>query len=290
MFEKMTWRRQLSTQLMLAFASLFVVLPVLWMLRLAFDGTLSGISSGTGRPKDSGLVPVQWSTENFQLAWNSPTTSTTLLGLLGNSLIVAGGTALLSLVCGITAGYAFARYSFPGRKPALFMTLVLLTLPPAGLTAPFFIFLNDLKIRDSLLSLILVYSAIAVPFAIWTVRNAIQVVPPELEEAAMLEGGGITRVFRSITLPLILPSVAVAGFISFTLAWSEFALGWVFISTPHNVTLAMALYAMRGASGVAWGPLAATALIVILPVLALFYLLGRYVISGLTLGTATIEE
>jgi ABC-type glycerol-3-phosphate transport system permease component len=288
MLDKMTPRRQIFTQLMLALAALFVVVPVLWLLRLSFDGSLD--SSGVGRPKDAGLLPINWSFSNYETAWNSPTTSTTLIGLLKNSLIVAGGTSLLALVCGVTAGYAFARFNFPGRKPALFLSLVLLTLPPAGLSAPFFIFLNDLKIRDSLLSLILVYSAIAVPFAIWTVRNAVQGVPVELEEAAMLEGAGGFRLFRVITLPLIAPSLAVAAFISFTLAWSEFALGWVFISSPGNVTVAMALYSARGSGGIAWGTLGALAVIVALPVLALFYVLGRYVISGLTLGTATLED
>jgi ABC-type glycerol-3-phosphate transport system permease component len=210
--------------------------------------------------------------------------------LLINSLIVAGSTTLITLICGLTAGYAFARFSFPGRSVSLFATLVLLTLPPIGLSAPFFIFFNDLKMRDSLVSLIVVYSAIAVPFGIWTVRNAVQGVPLELEEAAMLEGASGVGLFWRITLPLIIPSLAVAGFIAFNLAWSEFALGWVFISTSSNVTIAMALYSMRGSSGVAWGTLAATSLLVTLPVLVLFYALGRYVISGLSLGTATVEE
>ncbi len=288
MFEKMTPFRQIITQICLAVAALFVLIPVLWMVRLAFDGTLN--SQSVGRPKDGGVIPLEWSLSNFETAWNSPVSSRPLTALLTNSLIVAGGTTFLTLLCGLTAGYAFARFNFPGRKMALFATLVMLTLPPIGLAAPFFIFLNDLKIRDSLFSLIIVYSAIAIPFGIWTVRNAVQNVPLELEEAAMLEGANGFTLFRSVTLPLIIPSLAVASFIAFTLAWSEFALGWVFISTPSNVTVAMALYSMRGAGGVAWGTLAATALIVTIPVLILFYALGRYVISGLSLGTATVEE
>lgn len=280
MFNKMTWQKQLATQISLALAALFVLLPLLWLGRMAFDGSLH-----ENRPQDASLLPKVWSMANFDQAWNRPITGFSFLNLLSNSLIVAASTTTTALLCGMTAGYAIARFRFAGRKFGLFATLVLITLPPAGLSAPFFIFFNDLKIRDSLLSLIIVYSVIAVPFAIWTVRNAVQTVPIELEEAAMLEGGNGLVVFRWITLPLIASTLAVAGFIAFTLAWSEFALAWVFISNPNNETLAMALFNMRGQNGIAWGTLSAMTILVALPVVILFYALGRYVITGLSLGT-----
>jgi arabinogalactan oligomer/maltooligosaccharide transport system permease protein len=280
MFNKMTWQKQLATQMSLALAGLFVLLPLLWLGRMAFDGSLH-----ESRPQDASLWPKVWSMANFDQAWNRPITGFSFLNLLSNSLIVAASTTIIALLCGMTAGYAIARFRFAGRKFGLFATLVLITLPPAGLSAPFFIFFNDLKIRDSLLSLIIVYSVIAVPFAIWTVRNAVQTVPIELEEAATLEGGNGLVVFRWITLPLIAPTLAVAGFIAFTLAWSEFALAWVFISNPNNETLAMALFNMRGQNGIAWGTLSAMTILVALPVVILFYALGRYVITGLSLGT-----
>jgi len=280
MFNKMAWPRQLTTQLSLAGAALFVVLPLIWLGRMAFDGTLR-----ESRPQDASLLPKEWSLVNFERAWDRPITGFSFPNLLSNSLIVAGSTTAMALLCGMTAGYAFARFSFRGRKFGLFATLVLITLPPAGLSAPFFIFFNDLKIRDSLLSLIIVYSAIAVPFAIWTVRNAVQNVPLEFEEAAMLEGGNGLKVFRWVTLPMITSTLVVAGFIGFSLAWSEFALAWIFISSPGNVTLAMALYNMRGQNGVAWGTLSAMTILVSLPMVLLFYVLGRYVITGLSLGT-----
>jgi ABC-type glycerol-3-phosphate transport system permease component len=173
---------------------------------------------------------------------------------------------------------------FPGRRAGLFACLVLATLPPAGLAAPFFIYLNSLGIRQTLLGLVLVYSAVAVPFAIWTIRTAVQGVGRDLEEAAALEGAGPWRVFTRVTLPLVAPSVGAAGFIAFMIAWSEYALAWALISDPELVTLAMALYGMRGLSQVSWGLLCATALLVALPVLIAFYGLGRYVLDGLTFG------
>jgi ABC-type glycerol-3-phosphate transport system permease component len=284
MFDRrMNLRQQIVTQACLALAGLFVVVPILWVLRLAFDATI------TTRPQDASLIPHQWTFANFAEAWASPVSNYPFVYLLRNSLFVAGSTTLVALVFGVTAAYAFARYRFPGRRPALIATLVLLTLPPAGLMAPYFIFMLSLGLRGSLLGLVFVYSAIAVPFAIWTVRNAIQGVPLEQEEAAMLEGASRLQVCARITLPQIAPAVAAAGFIAFLLAWSEFALGWGLISDPDRVTLAMALYTMRGSFSVSWGLISATSLIVSLPVLGLFYLLGRTMLAGMSLGVASSD-
>lgn len=281
---RMSPLRQLSAQLQLGLAGLFVLVPVLWLVRLAFDAHLDS------RPDDAALWPAAWTGAHIAEAWRAPRAGVSFARLLANSLIVSGGTAALALLFGVSAAYAFARFRFRGRRLGLLATLALLATPPAGLLAPFYIWFNGLGIRQTLLALILAYSAIAVPFALWTVRIAVQNVPREIEEAAMLEGAATRTLFWRITLPLVAPSVATAGFIAFALAWSEFAMGWVFVSDPRRVTLAMALYSMRGESGVSWGLLAATTLLMVLPVLALFYLLGRYVIQGLSLGAARLDD
>jgi ABC-type maltose transport system permease subunit len=271
-----------QTGIFQALAGLFVIVPILWMVRLAFDATI------TGKPQDAALLPHQWTLTNFARAWASPISNYPFTHLLLNSLLVAGSTALIALVVGATTAYVFARYGFPGRRAGLFAMLVLLTLPPAGLMAPYFIFMLSIGLRGSLIGLVFAYSAITVPFAVWTVRNAVQGVPLEQEEAAMLEGAARLRVFAQITLPQIAPAIAVAGFIAFILGWSEFTLGWGLISDPDRVTLAMALYTMRGSfANVSWGLMSATALMLALPVLALFYVLGSSLLSGLSLGAVS---
>lgn len=285
MYERpMSLRQQLTTQLWLALAGLFVVVPILWMVRLAFDATIRD------RPKDGALLPHAWTFENFVRAWTAPTSNYSLPHLMGNSLLVAGSTALIALVFGATAAYAFARYRFVGQRIGLLATLVLITLPPAGLMAPYFLFMRAIGLGGSLVGLIFVYSAIGVPFAIWTIRNAVQGIPVEQDEAAMLEGAARLRIFMQIIVPQIAPALAVAVFIAFLLSWSEFALGWGLISDPGRVTLAMGLYTMRGVSSISWGLLSATALMISLPILVLFYALGRYLLAGLSLGTAALEQ
>jgi ABC-type maltose transport system permease subunit len=277
---RLTWAEQLRSQLALLLLSLFVIVPLLWMLRLGFDATIRS------RPTDFALLPQLWSFANLTKAWEEPRAGISFLLLLRNSLIVAGATCALALACGVSAAYAFARMRFPGRRLGLFACLVLIMLPPTGLAAPYFILLSALKIRQSLLGLIMVYSVVAVPFAIWTLRSAIAGLGSEVEEAAALEGATPLRVFWAITLPLVRPALAVAGFIAFLIAWSEYAFGWALLTDPKLVTLAMALYSMRDASNVSWGLLSATALLTALPVVALFYSLGNAVIDGLSLGAA----
>lgn len=277
----MRLREQLASQLLLALAGLLVVVPILWMLRLAFEGGQGG------RPDDAALLPQVWTLANLRRAWVEPRAGASFALLLGNSLLAAGGTVALALLCGASAGYAFARYRFPGRRAGLLAALTMAALPPAGLAAPYFIYLNSLGIRQSILGLVMVYSAIATPFAIWTLRNAVQAVGRELEEAAALDGAGPLRCYLSVTLPQITPALAAAGFVAFQIAWSEYAFGWALISKPDLVTLAMALNGMVGLSQVSWGLLSATAILVTLPVLALFYTLGNAAIDGLSLGVAS---
>lgn len=276
----MRLRAQLLTQAQLALAALFVVLPILWMLRLAFDGGMGG------RPDDASLLPSAWTLDNLRRAWAEPRADMSFVALLANSLQTAGATALIALAAGAGAAYALARYRFPGRRIGLLAALALAALPPAGLAAPYFFYLSSLGLRQSLLGLTLVYTAIALPLATWTLRTAVEAVPRDLEEAAALEGAGPGTVFARVTLPLIAPTLAVAGFLAFLVAWSEYALAWAIISDPKLVTLAMALSNMRDSTQVSWGLLSATSLLVALPVLALFYALGARALDGLSLGAA----
>jgi ABC-type glycerol-3-phosphate transport system permease component len=129
----------------------------------------------------------------------------------------------------------------------------------------------------------IVYTAFAMPFCIWNMRAAFQAVPLELEESAFLEGATSLQAFWRITLPLALPSIAVAGLMAFLIGYTEFAIGWLFVERGENVTLAMAVSGMLGNS-VPWSELSALAILMSLPVVLLFLLLQRYLMRGLLIG------
>jgi arabinogalactan oligomer/maltooligosaccharide transport system permease protein len=269
--------KQVGYQLALALVALFVLLPIWGMMRLAFDAALKGA------PVSFRVWPETFSLEAFQKVWHTPSQSLSFLGLLRNSLIVSGGAALTSVVLGASMAYAFARFRFPGRRPGLFGLLLGILLPQVALMTPLFVLLTILGLRASLLGLMIVYTAFAMPFCIWNMRAAFQAVPKELEEAAFLEGATSLVAFWRITLRLALPSIAVAGLMAFLIGYTEFAIGWLFVERGENVTLAMAVSGMLG-HGVPWSQLAALAIFMSLPVVLIFLLLQRYLMRGLLLG------
>ncbi|MFN2183282.1 MAG: ABC transporter permease subunit, partial [Anaerolineae bacterium] len=222
--------RQIATQIILALVALVVLLPIWGLLRLAFDAALKGA------PLTFRIWPETFSLIAFQKAWDAPSQSLSFLGLLRNSLIVAGGAALISVVLGASMAYAFARFRFPGRRTGLFGLLLGVLLPQVAVMTPLYVLLSAIGIRASMLGLMIVYTAFAMPFCIWNMRAAFQAVPNELEEAAFLEGATPLVAFWRITLRLALPSIAVAGLMAFLVGYTEFAIGWLFVESGDNVT------------------------------------------------------
>lgn len=269
---------QALTQLGLFILGVFVLLPVWGMAYLAFDGGVKGW------PITLRFWPEQFTLSVFQNVWLQPAQSLTFLGALRNSLVVCLSASALALACGASMAYAFARFRFPGRRPALFALLVGALLPPVALLTPLFIILTALQIRATLLGLIVVYTAFALPFGIWNMRAAFQAVPVELEESAFLDGASHWTTFLRITLPLALPAIAVTAFMAFLIGYSEFALGWLFVDKSDNVTLGMALWGMFNSSLASWSRLAATAILMSLPVVVLFLALQRFLRAGLLTG------
>jgi arabinogalactan oligomer/maltooligosaccharide transport system permease protein len=278
---RVTKRQQIVIQLGLILVALFVLVPIWGLARLALDGAIKGA------PTEFRIWPEQFTLSIFGTVWEKPSQSLTVPGLLRNSLIVAGGAALFSVALGASMAYAFARFHFPGWRGGLFGLLVGALLPPVALMTPLYILLSALQLRTSLLGLMIVYAAFSMPFCIWNMRAAFQAVAKELEEAAFLDGASSLVAFWRVTLPLALPSIAVAALIAFLIGYTEFAIGWLFVESSENVTLAMAVSGMLGQSG-AWSKQAALALLMSLPVLVLFLVLQRYLLRGLLIGV--VEE
>jgi len=271
------WQQIIYYTLLSAIA-LFVLIPIWGLAYLALDGGIKGW------PTEFRVWPEQFTLAVFQRVWERPAQTLSFLGVLKNSFIVSGGAALLSVGLGASMAYAFARFRFPGRKPGLFGLLVGALLPPVALMTPLYILLTMMGLRTSLLGLMIVYTAFAMPFCIWNMRAAFQSVPKDLEEAAFLDGASHWLAFRRITLPLALPSIAVAAIIAFLLGYSEFAIGWLFVEKSDNVTLAMAISGMLGSGFFSWSNLAALAILMTAPVVLLFLVLQRYLLSGLFIG------
>jgi ABC-type glycerol-3-phosphate transport system permease component len=278
---KISILRQVGSQIFLFIIGLYVILPIWGMMRLAFDGSL------LGRPTEFRWLPKVFSLDVFFKVLDKPYQSVNFSSLLMNSLTVSLGAALFAILLGTSLAYAFARFRFPGRQPWLFLLLLTALLPPIAFTTPLYIVLSILKIRTTLLGLTIVYAAFAMPFCIWNMRSAFQAIPKELEEAAFLDGAGNFTTFLLISLPLALPSIAVTALIAFLMAYSEFAIGWLFVAKADTVTLAMSIYSMVLSSGAQpWSYLGSLALIMSIPVVAIFLILQRTLLERMMFGAA----
>lgn len=282
---RISWLRQLATQLALALTGFFVLLPIWGIARLAFDGSLKG------RPTEFRLIPKVWSFDAFLKVLDQPYQSVHFTVLLKNSLLISLGAALIAILLGVSLAYAFARFRFPGRQTGLFALLLTAVLPPVAFMTPLYIIFGLMQIRTSLLALVITYAAFAMPFCIWNMRAAFQTVPKEVEEAAFLDGAGDLTSFLRVTLPLALPSIAVAGLIAFLMAYSEFTLGWLFVDKADNVTLAMSIYAIVQTqySGGAqpWSYLGSLAIIMSIPVVVIFLIFQRTLLERMMFGDAS---
>jgi arabinogalactan oligomer/maltooligosaccharide transport system permease protein len=201
-----------------------------------------------------------------------------------NSLIVALCTTILGIFLATTAAYAFSRFRFPGRRAGLLSFLVIQMFPGTMMMIPLYILVSSLGLLDQLLGLILVYSTTAIPFCVWMLKGYFDTIPRELEESAIIDGASRLRIFWSIILPLAKPAIAVTGLFSFMTAWNEFILAATFMNDETAHTLPVMLNGFVSATTVEWGHFAAGAIIVSIPVVALFFLLQRHLVSGLTAG------
>lgn len=205
-------------------------------------------------------------------------------GYLVNSLIVATASTALTLALAIPAGYAFFRLRFRGRG-ALYRTILLAyAFPSIVVLVPLFAMFARLGLVDTRAALVLVNAAFALPFAIWMLRAFFAQIPPEIEEAARLDGGPPLTVLRRILLPLIAPGIGAVAIFAFVTAWTEYVFASVLILSDARRPLPVGFAGIIGQYQVDWGLLLAGASLAILPVVVLFAAIGRWFVAGLTEG------
>jgi ABC-type glycerol-3-phosphate transport system permease component len=202
---------------------------------------------------------------------------------LQNSIVIALATTVLSLTLSVIAAYAFSRYRFAGRTVLMVGLLAARLFPPVAAVVPLYMTASDLRLVDTLWILIIIYTALNIPFAVWLLKTYIDTVPREIEESAVVEGAGLLRTIFRITLPLIAPGVMATAVFVFVLAWNEFMFAYMF-TTIDARTVPVVLAEARGDEIIFWQDLAAQATLLILPTIALGFLMQRYLVRGLSAG------
>ena len=247
----MTFRRQLLLQLLCLFVTATVLFPILYIVGLAVD------PRNLSRP--DGLFPPGASLDAFARVIEHPTQldPVSFLDLAINSFKLAAMTAIVTVLIGVTAAYAFSRLKFRGREFLMIAILGVLMLPAVATIAPLFIFLNGIKVdlpilgsfnlRQSLLGVALAVISGALPFAIWNLKGYLDTIPKDLEEAAAVDGATQNQTFLRVVLPLAMPAIAVTAFLGFLSGWTEFYFVSTFLRDPKDYTLAYELNKMVGA-------------------------------------------
>jgi arabinogalactan oligomer / maltooligosaccharide transport system permease protein len=285
---------QIGLQFFLLLVTLTVLFPVLWVFSIALD------PRNIDKPLELRLIPPGASLESFRVVIMDPfkllctdpgslDSCMRFAGLLKNSIIVSFGTALIVVLLGASAAYAFSRFRFIGREAGLIGFVALLMLPATATIAPLYVLLSQIKVGDeplrtTLLGLMVAYSAGALPFAIWNLKGYFDTVPRELEEAALIDGASAWQTFFQIVIPLSLPAIAVTILLGFMNGWTEFVLAWLMLEDPTRFTLPMALRSMQGQFSTPWSQFFALAILMSVPPVLLFFMLQRYIVSGLTVG------
>jgi arabinogalactan oligomer/maltooligosaccharide transport system permease protein len=263
----------------LVLACFVSVYPVLWVLKMAFSAGRS--FGGSASP-----IPSEVSLGHFAdvVTTRAPDGSWLFGQQIINSIAVSLATTVVGICLATTAAYAFSRFRFAGRDAALSSFLVTQMFPTVVVMIPLYVILDHLHLLDSWTGLILVYSTTALPFCVFMLKGYFDTIPTDLEEAALIDGASRIRIFWSLILPLARPAIAVTALFSFMTAWNEFILAATFMAKDTSYTLPVVLKTYVSAKTTDWGSFAAGAVLVSVPVVALFFALERHLISGLTQG------
>lgn len=202
-----------------------------------------------------------------------------------NSLSITVTISVIGVAVAATGAYAFSRWRFLGRRPALIFLLTTQMIPAGMLVIPIFVIVAQLGLTNQIIGLILAYISTAVPFSIWILKGYYDTIPPDLEEAAMVDGCNRMEAFWRIILPLSTPALSIVFLFNFLAAWSEFIVAKVILQAQTVSTWPLGLNDLIGTFQTDWGKYAAGSVLVTIPVLLLFMWQSKYLISGLTLGS-----
>jgi len=201
-----------------------------------------------------------------------------------NSLIISITSTAIALIIGMSGGYAFARFRFPGKSTVFLGLMLTRSVPGVALSLPLFMVYARLGIIDTHFGLILAYVALNVPFTIWLIDGFFRQVPKDLAEAAQIDGCTRWQAFWQVEFPLAGPGIASAGIFAFLTCWNEYALASQLTRSVDSKTLPVGLLDYTSEFTIDWRGMCALAVVMIIPALALTFIIQKHLVSGLTFG------
>jgi ABC-type glycerol-3-phosphate transport system permease component len=257
----------------------FAVFPLLWMISSSFKPSSEIYTLTPGfipkNPTPAGYTDMLFSkSKNFNMrTW------------IKNSLIVSTATTLFALGIATLGGYGMSRFRFRGRASLGYVILMTQVLPGSLLIIPLYVVLNTLRLLNTLIALVIAYTTFSVPFCTWMMKSFFDTVPRSLDESASVEGCNKFRTFYLIILPLTVPGLVSTGIFAFIAGWNEYMFASIFMQKYAMWTLPVGIAETAvGQYSTNWTNLMAGGVIIALPIVILFLLLQRHLVSGMTAG------
>lgn len=255
------------------FLAVIVIVPVLWI----FGASLNPGNSLYG----STMIPENPTFIHYYKLF----TETDFPVWYFNTLKIATGNMLLSIVLTTITGYVFSRFKFKGKKMGLMGMLILQMFPAFISMTALYVLLLQMKLLNTHLGLIIIYAGGQIPYNAWLVKGYFDGIPKSLDEAARIDGASNITIFRKIILPLARPIITFVALTNFTLPWMDFILPRLILRTADKKTLAVGLYEMvSGHQNTKFTTFAAAAILVAIPITILFIYLQKHIVQGLSSG------
>lgn len=261
--------------LILILGCICVLLPLSWMvitsLKSMADITLS---------KGLKLFPSGPTLENFVNIWKEYPIAT----YIKNSAVAVGGSTIFGVVCAALCGYGLSRYEFKGKAFLLNFLLVTQMFPAVMKIIPYYKILVNLHLNNTRTGLLVVYASFSIPFCTWMMYGYFKSIPTGLDEAARVDGSSAFHTFYKIILPIAIPGLVATVIYAFLQNWNEYMFASVLMSADEKKTITYAISTMADAYKIQWNYLMCAAIISSVPTLAVFVVMQKYLIAGMTAG------
>jgi ABC-type glycerol-3-phosphate transport system permease component len=265
----------LATAVVLCFAVIFALAPIVWAILTSLKG-----------PKEIALFPptllpqsLTFDNYRFAVFYND-----TFLRYLFNTAVIVAAATIICLAFSAHAAHAVARFKFRGSALLMLAMFSTIMIPGVAVVIPLYLLSVKAGIYDTIIVLVLVYSAWLTPTLIWLLRGFVNTIPVELEEAGRVDGYSRIAVFYRITLPLMRSGLLAGAVLIFANIWNEFLLGYSLVQSETARVVQVGIYANLTEVGVQWGRLTAAAVAAVIPVLIIYAFLQKAFVQGLSGG------
>ena len=258
--------------LVLFFAVLFAVLPLVWMAITSFK-TQEAVYQLT-------YLPIDWTLAPYRRAlfvrgfWHA----------VVNSVIIASVSTAIVMVLGTPAGYVFSRFRFPYDNALFIFVLFTRLFPPIGLVTPYYQIMTDLGLINTKIGIIIANVYLWLPLVIYIMRNFFITIPQDLDEAARVDGCTKVQAFWHVVLPVVMPGIAAGTILTFLYSWREFLFAFTVSTDLRSMTIPVATFLFVGDVSIDWPAMAAAAIVAVIPSALIVLFFQRYIVTGLSGG------